>query len=131
MKPIKRLYLLGPMTGIFDDNRPAFNAAAAKLRSLGFDVVNPAELDDGLDVPPRVDCYARDIPHLLTCDAGVGLPGWRKSTGASLEAILFVTLERPIFDFIGMRQYSPEELPSIRHPNLALSVAHPLSPRLV
>lgn len=40
---VGRVYLAGPMTGIADYNFPAFNAAAARLRAEGFDVVNPAD----------------------------------------------------------------------------------------
>lgn len=40
---VGRVYLAGPMTGIADYNFPAFNAAAARLRAVGFDVVNPAD----------------------------------------------------------------------------------------
>ncbi|MGE5607641.1 MAG: DUF4406 domain-containing protein, partial [Bacillota bacterium] len=39
----KPLYLSGPMSGLPEHNIPAFNAAAARLRRLGFCVVNPAE----------------------------------------------------------------------------------------
>ena len=38
-----RVYIAGPMTGLPDFNYPAFNAAAAKLRALGLEVLNPAE----------------------------------------------------------------------------------------
>lgn len=44
-----RVYLAGPMSGIPRFNFPAFFAAAAVLRSQGFDVVSPAETD-----PPDV-----------------------------------------------------------------------------
>jgi hypothetical protein len=38
-----RVYLAGPMTGLPEFNYPAFNAEAARLRALGYQVENPAE----------------------------------------------------------------------------------------
>lgn len=40
---INRADLAGPMTGFEDFNFPAFNAMAARLRSRGFVVENPAD----------------------------------------------------------------------------------------
>ncbi|MBF3131496.1 DUF4406 domain-containing protein, partial [Pseudomonas aeruginosa] len=40
---IQRIYLAGPMTGLPEHNFPAFHAEAARLRSLGYQVENPAE----------------------------------------------------------------------------------------
>src|SRR5690606_26470176 len=46
---MKRIYIAGPMTGLPDLNFPAFHAEAARLRSRGVDVVNPAEINGGAD----------------------------------------------------------------------------------
>lgn len=80
----KRIYISGPMTGIRDFNFPAFNAEAKRLRGLGFDVVNPAELN--LE-PGKTyhQCLRTDIRELTTCDAIALLPGWAYSNGAKLE----------------------------------------------
>lgn len=40
---MKTLYICGPMTGLPDSNRPAFNAAASELRAAGYLVFNPTE----------------------------------------------------------------------------------------
>lgn len=42
---MKRVYLSGPMTGLPELNFPAFRVEAARLRALGFEVVNPADLN--------------------------------------------------------------------------------------
>lgn len=42
-----KLYLCGPITGIPNHNRDAFDGAAAALRGAGFEVFNP--LENGLD----------------------------------------------------------------------------------
>ncbi|QDL53108.1 DUF4406 domain-containing protein [Rhodoferax aquaticus] len=81
---MKRVYIAGPMTGLPHFNYPAFNAAAERLRALGFDVENPAE-------NPVPNCgtwlgYMRmAIRQLVTCDGVALLPGWKGSRGARIE----------------------------------------------
>ncbi len=89
-----RIYLAGPMSGYVECNFPAFHAEAARLRSLGHDVVNPAELNAG---PPKpwAECMRVDLRELLTCDAIALLPGWRQSTGATLEHHVATALGMP------------------------------------
>ena len=79
-----RIYIAGPMTGLPELNFPAFNAEAKRLRSLGFDVVNPAEVNPDHSMP-WAECMRRDIAELVTCDAIRLLPGWKSSKGATLE----------------------------------------------
>ena len=79
-----KIYLSGPMTGLADFNFPAFNAEATRLRALGHNVVNPAELNPDTDAPWN-ECMRRDLAALLTCDALAMLDGWQKSAGAHLE----------------------------------------------
>lgn len=78
-----RIYLSGPMTGLPNFNYPRFHLEAARLRALGYEVVNPAELSEPTD--PRAVCMRRDIQALMTCDAVAMLPGWTSSHGATLE----------------------------------------------
>lgn len=81
---MKRLYLSGPMTGIPALNFPAFHAEAARLRGLGYDVVNPAEVNPDATMP-WADCMRADIKALCDCTALALLPGWMGSSGAHLE----------------------------------------------
>lgn len=105
MRPLK-IYLAGPMRGHPEFNFPAFHRAAAKLRSEGFDVFNPAENDEktiGADFSKDYptgdeDVLAKNtgftIRHALwadlrflcqQADAIALLPGWEKSSGARAE----------------------------------------------
>lgn len=79
-----KLYLAGPMTGYADWNKPAFAAESARLRAMGFEVVNPAELNEGSD-GDWLACMRVDIRELVNCDGIALLPGWEKSKGASIE----------------------------------------------
>lgn len=92
--PLK-LYLAGPMSGIAQLNFPRFHAEAARLRAIGYEVVNPAELNN--EDPNAVfattaeytahwhKCMRVDIAELLKCDSVALLDGWTSSKGARLE----------------------------------------------
>jgi hypothetical protein len=95
-KPKRKVYLAGPMTGIPDDNFPAFNAAAAVLKAAGLDVFNPADHGSGGD---WAEYMKQDIPELLKCDAVVLLDGWTMSNGAQLENHIAVELGMPIYSY--------------------------------
>ncbi len=79
-----RIYIAGPMTGIPEYNFPAFHAEAARLRSDGHDVVNPAEIVTDTSVSWEA-CMRADIRELVTCEAICLLPGFENSKGARLE----------------------------------------------
>jgi hypothetical protein len=94
-----RVYLSGPMTGIPAFNFPAFHRAAASLHASGYEVVNPAEMDEADATPMTWEQYLRrDIRVLLDCEAIALLPGWENSRGAKLEAHVALALGmRPIY----------------------------------
>ena len=79
-----RLYVSGPMTGLPDLNFPAFIAATTKLRSMGFEVISPVEINDDKNAKWE-DCLKRDIEELMKCDSIVLLDGWHLSDGTQLE----------------------------------------------
>lgn len=87
----KRIYIAGPMTGLPEFNYPAFNNEAQRLRSLGYDVENPAENPE----PPCKSWlgYMRmALPQLVNCDIVALLPGWQDSKGARIERSLAIDL---------------------------------------
>lgn len=82
--PVKRVYVAGPMAGMPELNFPAFNKAAKSLRSFGVEVVNPAELNVGIE-GNWAACMRNDVRELVTCDTLALLPGWERSRGAQVE----------------------------------------------
>jgi hypothetical protein len=105
MKKKKKVaYVAGRMRGIPYYNFPAFDAAEKLLRSLGYEVINPAELDrqrgfdplkrkwsknyDWSQIPKGfklVPCIKEDIASVLLSDMIYMLIGWDKSVGATAE----------------------------------------------
>lgn len=78
------LYISGPMTGLPDFNRPAFDEAARQLRAAGYRVLNPAETR--LPWGAQWEDYMRvAIAQIAACDGIAILPGWDESRGAQVE----------------------------------------------
>jgi Domain of unknown function (DUF4406) len=87
-----RWYIAGPMTGHPDLNFPAFHAEAKRLRDLGYEVVNPAEINADPNAGWH-ECMRKDIKELMGCDGVALLPGWEASRGAKLEQFIAASLE--------------------------------------
>ena len=103
-----RIYIAGPMTGVPDHNFPAFLAAADRFREAGWEVTNPAENLGGRTDLPREIFLRLDVILLAQCDAIALLPGWERSAGATLEAVLATEIGLRFFDAIsGMQLEEP------------------------
>jgi uncharacterized protein DUF6378/uncharacterized protein DUF4406 len=108
---MRTVYIAGPMRGIPLFNFPAFDEAASRLRSAGWNVLSPAEMDrgigfdenrDGLEAFDLHAAIERDLGAILSLaapdDAVAMLPGWEKSTGASVERALALWCGLTILD---------------------------------
>lgn len=76
------VYIAGPMTGLPDHGRVAFSRAENKLTGLGYTVISPAWMSDGL---PRKSYLPICMAMIDQCDAIVLLDGWEQSKGAGIE----------------------------------------------
>jgi nucleoside 2-deoxyribosyltransferase len=96
---VTRLYLAGPMTGYPRWNFDAFERGASALRSAGFQVLSPAEVDlaEGFDPDAPEHLFTneqlrlallRDCEMVLNSDGVALLDGWRDSKGAMAERAL-------------------------------------------
>lgn len=103
-----KVYVCGPMTGHPDMNYPAFVAAEGRLTAVGYEVLNPARVDEHhVAIDPPCPCAQegfhhswqwymdRCLPMVRDADGLAVLPGWLKSKGAVQEVEL-ATLELSI-----------------------------------
>lgn len=89
------VYLSGPMTGIPNYNREAFNDAARRWEGAGFKVNNPARLEHGYD---RTYYMREAVKSVLAADALVVLDGWKASVGAVIEVVIAGALGTPVYE---------------------------------
>lgn len=86
LKPGLSVYLSGPMSGLENDNRAAFHAAAAGIKDIWPDcrIFNPAKLPRGWSYDRYLEA---DLRLVRRADVIVLLPGWKNSQGARIEVI--------------------------------------------
>jgi hypothetical protein len=107
-------YIAGPMTGIPGFNYRAFDEARDILRTHGWKVISPADLDrqnlgidfSGMtgneDLSPWRQKFARqDMEALLKVERLFVLEGWEQSVGARNEMTMAAMLGVPICTFPG------------------------------
>lgn len=95
------VYLSGPMTGMPNWGFDQFDEYAARLRNIGYRVLNPADFGAN----PKytwADCLQRDLMVLGYADLVAVLPGAYASKGA--------TLERHVAEKLGKRVVPVEDL---------------------
>ena len=83
-KEVTKLYLSGKMSGLPDLGFGLFNRVAAQLRAIGYEVVNPVEINDDPEAE-WLSCIKVDLDYLATCDGIALLPNWHDSFGAKIE----------------------------------------------
>jgi hypothetical protein len=96
-RPAGIVYISGPMRGYFEDNYPAFHAAAAAWRRSGWKVLNPAEHFNGDHTRTFAEYMRVDIHDLLHATAIAMLPKWEASTGARRELLIAQTLGLAVY----------------------------------
>ena len=88
-----RLYVIGPVSGVPDDNRPAFLEAYNRLVHNGYSVLIPHDF-----VSANADwslAMRRSIETMMKCDGLAVLEGSDKSHGAQLEYAIASKLGMP------------------------------------
>lgn len=116
-----KVYIAGPMRGIPEWNFPAFHEARKRWREAGHTAFSPASTDEALGYSETTEGF-NEKPHLLhvihsdilcisNADAIALLPGWEKSSGATVELALAQFLGLKVFDAVTMKQKAPSKTP--------------------
>lgn len=93
-----KIYISGPITGLTNDNRLAFERAKQALSLMGFKPVNPHE--NGLQPGATYNQHlVKDIELLLECDAIYLLKGWTDSDGAMIECFIADNRNLRVFSY--------------------------------
>ena len=82
------IYIAGPITGMKNNNREAFEKASAYLSSINYDVLSPINNEPrnpNGDPPTWADYLRMGIMQLMVCDEIYLLQGWEGSKGAQVE----------------------------------------------
>jgi|JI9StandDraft_1071089.scaffolds.fasta_scaffold377901_1 nucleoside 2-deoxyribosyltransferase len=93
-----RAYIAGPISGLPNGNRAAFDQAAARLMLAGYSVVNPHDINAPYPNPTWSEAMRRDIKVMVDCDVIILLPGWGRSRGALLERQIAIALGLRVLD---------------------------------
>ena len=97
----KTIYISGKITGT-DDYENRFAIAEKKLKSDGYEVLNPVRTGKWLErylapkLPTWVEYMKQDIKSMMAADCIYMLKGYRESKGARLELFLAKTLKYEI-----------------------------------
>lgn len=116
------VYIAGPMSGVADHNRPAFEAAEVALREkFGCQVLNPIEHDQqpGLSYCTYMEMA---MEKLKRADAVLLLPGFQHSLGAMFEMEAALRDEKAIYFFTTQHEIIKTEfkgLNNLRYRRLA------------
>lgn len=89
-------YIAGPMTGLPENNYPAFNYAEEELTGLGYSVENPAwnSLGEG---DHWIGYMRLGLAQLLKCRGIYMLDGWQDSRGARIELNTAIDLKMAVW----------------------------------
>lgn len=88
------VYIAGKITGN-ELYKSHFRLAETGLAAMGYRVLNPATLPEGLKPS---DYMSICVPMLLAADAVFFIPGWERSGGANIEHDLAVYCGKRIME---------------------------------
>lgn len=89
MEP-RKIYLSGKISGLpIDEARHNFNRLARYVRQVrGYDtiIINPLELNEGVDPADWKQCMYNCFEALAECDEAFFMPNWWTSDGSNIES---------------------------------------------
>ena len=107
-------YLSGPTMHRPDWNFSVFNSQAARLRKLGYDIINPAEHFAGRTDLPREVYRITAVEHVLRSAGLIMLPSWRDSREAVLEVAVAQATGKPVYALGPFNRWGPDPRAEIK-----------------
>lgn len=94
----KKVYISSKMTGLPDFNFPAFDKKAEELKSMGFNVLNPADIGRKYGTTKPIKFYRRkNLEMLLQADVLFVFGNIAGSKGVEFEIVVTKELGLPIW----------------------------------
>lgn len=97
-------YLAGPMTGLPEQNYPAFDEAKHALEEKGLRIASPHDIQfkepNGRGSLPWEVYMKAGLKMMLECDGIILLPGWVHSHGARVEFDLATKLNLDVYRYV-------------------------------
>lgn len=94
----KKIYISSKMTGLPDFNFPAFDKKTEELRTMGFEVLNPAEIGRKYGTDKSTAFYRRkNLEMLLQADVLFVFGNIAGSKGVEFEVTVAKMLDIPIW----------------------------------
>lgn len=90
-----KVYIIGPVTGLTDDNRPAFEEARRAIERHGFTVELPHDFIDAGET--WTEAMKISIRQLTKADIVIELDGSDNSPGARIERDLAWSIQIPTY----------------------------------
>lgn len=90
----KVIYISGPISGMPDGNREAFEEAEKLMEKQGFIVLNPRALPEGMEKRRYMPIA---LAMLEQADAVLMIDGWEESDGANIEWLMAIYQNKEIF----------------------------------
>lgn len=103
-----RLYVAGPVTGVEDLNRPAFEEARELLALKGYAPLLPHDIVRDPATPWR-EALRQTLRAMLGCHGVALMDGWQASKGACLERNVALALAIPVRDVGAWAAWSDEK----------------------
>lgn len=93
---MKKCYIAGKISDLpIAEYTANFKNAALKLESMGFNPVNPVELNHDHD-KTWLSYMREDLSEMLKCDALFAMSNYKESKGAQIEISLAINLGIPV-----------------------------------
>lgn len=91
-----KAYISGAISGIEQDNEPAFRNAESILEAMGYETIVPHDINPGVDNPEWEDWMRADIIAMMDADIVISIFSETYSRGAATEQDLARRLNIPV-----------------------------------